>query len=153
MHHKVPCFFFFGFQWVTLINISQKNLIILILPPNLNFLLQKIVFMKELSFSHMYAIHFWSKDMGQTMVLLGNILGAHKTCNLSATTSTHCSKRNYIPNFVRHHFWPRLLQVYIPWVLVVIHINNFKQLWSFYFYFYLQWAVLIGPSLEKTLKL
>lgn len=45
--------------------------------------------MKELSFSHMYAIHFWSKDMKQTMVLLGNILGAHKTCNLSVTTSTH----------------------------------------------------------------
>ncbi len=50
--------------------------------------------------------HFWTKDMGQIVMLLGNILGAH---SWMLVASPHFLNLIYIPNFVHHHVWPRLL--------------------------------------------
>jgi hypothetical protein len=43
---------------------------------------------------------FWAKDIGQKlMVVLGNV-----------PSHVHCFNRIFIPNFVCHHFLPKLLQ-------------------------------------------
>jgi hypothetical protein len=98
----------------------------------------------------------WYFDTPQTLAFLlvwdyvgvipRNILNLH-------FAPLHCLNKTFIPNFVHHHFWPKLLQEikYLLWFILIKWFIPKGQMFWWFFFFTMGHLVNLSPKNYKVL--
>jgi hypothetical protein len=96
--------------------------------------------------------YFLTRNMAQNAVLLGNLISwVYILACVSSCMLPHWLSKIFIPNFVYHHFWPKLLLqnlMYLLWFMI-IYLISCDASQNSEFVFWGQWATLIGPLPKK----